>query len=736
MINWQRVRMSLTPWARTGTMLAAGVFLLGFSPLINVVHAQTGGVLCSLRGYEGEFHPTEDGYTYDIVVDGNISYVLHYDELTDITQLMSIDFSDSDHPVILDAIDVDDVRSMQIVGQTLYYSIDDQFGIERLDISDPSSLTLLDKIEVQFDVRKYEVIGDRLYYFGDEFEPRVLDISDPSNPIEIGYLPYRLTNIEDFAVVGDRAYITTTEDELRVIDVSNADSPVLVALYSHDFVGAVRIEIDQDALVLRNNYRSFEVFHLDPGGSEILLQWSGRASDLVDGFLNSSVLDVELRNGIMSVAFSNFSVMSVSLEQLDSPELIGYTGLPGEDYPSMGVTENGTILSTLGVMGIGKVRMSEMNAVNPISEGWNAYQEIDGFQYFLDRGMQIEGSILYAPVYIDDYEENEGIGIAAINIADPANPELISLYLNNREWVEDMSVRDGIAYISREGQGLEIVDFRDPAHPQQLLLYSVFPEIYNIEVDGDTLWMQLSDYEYVLLDISNIDQIMFDAFYKLITNRMYSATFADGLLYVSHNYEIEEEVFFDVLTVVDLSDPFRPVRVDRPGVGVFQTMRVHNGVLYGVGDRDQVLYTSPVSDLSQFGSFPTFGDGRSLWVHGEYAYLNVSYERLGIFDVSDPYAPQFEGMIPSIGSWFTVAYDDGVMMMVSEYQTFAVDLSEDCNPGCAADLNGDGVLDFFDVTLFLQAYLDADPSVDFDGDGSLTFYDVSRFLVAYGQGCP
>ena len=716
-------------------MLAAGVYLLGFSPLINVVHAQTGGVLCSLRGYEGEFHPTIDGYTYDIIVDGNIAFVLHYDEPTDITQLMSIDFTDPDSPVILDAVAVGDVRSMQVVGQTLYYSVDDEFGIHRCDISDPSLITELPPIDVPFDVRTYEVDGDRLYFLDANFL-RIMDISDPVNPSELVALNYPPQWIEDFTVNGDRLYMTTADDQLRVMDISVADTPVLKALYTHDFVGAVQIELDQDVLVLRNNYRSFEVFHLDPGGSEILLQWSGRASDLVDGFLNSSVLDVELRNGIMSVAFSNFSVMSVSLEQLDSPELIGYTGLPGEDYPSMGVTENGTILSTLGVMGIGKVRMSEMNAVNPISEGWNAYQEIDGFQYFFDRGMQIEGSILYAPVYIDDYEENEGVGIAAINIADPANPELISLYLSNREWVEDMSVRDGIAYISREGQGLEIVDFRDPAHPQQLLLYSVFPEIYNIEVDGDTLWMQLSDYEYVLLDISNIDQIMFDAFYTLITNRMYSATFADGLLYVSHNYEIEEEVFFDVLTVVDLSDPFRPVRVDRPGVGVFQTMRVHNGVLYGVGDRDQVLYTSPVSDLSQFGSVPTFGDGRSLWVHGEYAYLNVSYERLGVLDVSDPYAPQFEGMIPSIGSWFTVAYDDGLMMMVSEYQTFAVDLSEDCNPGCAADLNGDGVLDFFDVTLFLQAYLDADPSVDFDGDGSLTFYDVSRFLVAYGQGCP
>ncbi len=57
-------------------------------------------------------------------------------------------------------------------------------------------------------------------------------------------------------------------------------------------------------------------------------------------------------------------------------------------------------------------------------------------------------------------------------------------------------------------------------------------------------------------------------------------------------------------------------------------------------------------------------------------------------------------------------------------------------PTCAADLNGDGSLDFFDVSAFLVAYNAMDPIADFNGDGMFNFFDVSAFLVAYNAGCP
>ncbi|MHA7813784.1 MAG: GC-type dockerin domain-anchored protein [Phycisphaerales bacterium] len=55
---------------------------------------------------------------------------------------------------------------------------------------------------------------------------------------------------------------------------------------------------------------------------------------------------------------------------------------------------------------------------------------------------------------------------------------------------------------------------------------------------------------------------------------------------------------------------------------------------------------------------------------------------------------------------------------------------------CAADLNGDGMLDFFDVSTFLSAFNAQDPVADFDRNDAWDFFDVSAFLSAFNAGCP
>ncbi|MHA7812805.1 MAG: GC-type dockerin domain-anchored protein [Phycisphaerales bacterium] len=55
---------------------------------------------------------------------------------------------------------------------------------------------------------------------------------------------------------------------------------------------------------------------------------------------------------------------------------------------------------------------------------------------------------------------------------------------------------------------------------------------------------------------------------------------------------------------------------------------------------------------------------------------------------------------------------------------------------CPADLTGDGILDFFDVSAFLGAYNAQDPVADFTGDGTFDFFDVSAFLNEFNAGCP
>jgi hypothetical protein len=57
-------------------------------------------------------------------------------------------------------------------------------------------------------------------------------------------------------------------------------------------------------------------------------------------------------------------------------------------------------------------------------------------------------------------------------------------------------------------------------------------------------------------------------------------------------------------------------------------------------------------------------------------------------------------------------------------------------PECIADLTGEGMLNFLDVSAFLAAYSTMDSVADFENDGLFNFLDVSAFLAAFAAGCP
>ncbi len=55
--------------------------------------------------------------------------------------------------------------------------------------------------------------------------------------------------------------------------------------------------------------------------------------------------------------------------------------------------------------------------------------------------------------------------------------------------------------------------------------------------------------------------------------------------------------------------------------------------------------------------------------------------------------------------------------------------------GCAADFNGDSVLDFFDYLDFVDAFSNGDMTADFNSDGVVDFFDYLDLVDAFSQGC-
>jgi len=55
---------------------------------------------------------------------------------------------------------------------------------------------------------------------------------------------------------------------------------------------------------------------------------------------------------------------------------------------------------------------------------------------------------------------------------------------------------------------------------------------------------------------------------------------------------------------------------------------------------------------------------------------------------------------------------------------------------CQADLTNDGILNFFDISAFLQNFANQDASADLNDDGIWNFFDVSAYLQLFNAGCP
>jgi hypothetical protein len=63
-------------------------------------------------------------------------------------------------------------------------------------------------------------------------------------------------------------------------------------------------------------------------------------------------------------------------------------------------------------------------------------------------------------------------------------------------------------------------------------------------------------------------------------------------------------------------------------------------------------------------------------------------------------------------------------------------LKHEPSTSCFPDYTSDGMLNFLDVSAFLQAFGQMDPSADYNADKSFNFLDVSAFLADFAAGCP
>lgn len=101
-------------------------------------------------------------------------------------------------------------------------------------------------------------------------------------------------------------------------------------------------------------------------------------------------------------------------------------------------------------------------------------------------------------------------------------------------------------------------------------------------------------------------------------------------------------------------------------------------------------------------------------------------------------------LLPEVGNiddffGIKVAIDQGVMAVGARWDQdngTAAGAGYIFDGSCPADMTNDRLLDFFDISAFIDAFAEHDSRADFTDDGQFDFFDVSKFLDLFAQHCP
>jgi hypothetical protein len=333
-----------------------------------------------------------------------------------------------------------------------------------------------------------------------------------------------------------------------------------------------------------------------------------------------------------------------------------------------------------------------------------------------------------------------------IDLHDPSSPELVQSYelSSSRGWGRQ-AVSDGVYYSTASGR---LIRFRlddGTALPE----YHASDIVSRMVVQGDRVYLGFFDLDdngaggFEIVDVSdenNPVRIVSEAIEPVNAAGDVVDVDVDGTtLYITHN--------FLGLYRYDISDPASPRFLGRYTLNgaVYTSLSINGGVAYlatahggieglltlDIGDPSEVLLVGTSLDEIPVQSGQDSSLGGNL--------LALSYRDLNelrIVDVRDPQFPE-EVFVVDTRLHAPAFIDKETLVLMSSHGLRVYDLGAgfggDCRPPVVmpCDMNGDGVLNWYDTAAFVQAYFDGRAVADFNGDGQLNRFDVSMFLQCY-----
>lgn len=331
--------------------------------------------------------------------------------------------------------------------------------------------------------------------------------------------------------------------------------------------------------------------------------------------------------------------------------------------------------------------------------------EIDQFDASAEK-MELVDDVIYCILR----ESGERTKIQLVDVSDPSNMQLINDFPLHQDStlvnsaIFGFEIEDSVGYFSyltigANGSqvGISIIDFSDPMNPQYIADH-ITSEGFSIPLGG----LVVSD----------------SLLYCIGTD----ADFGTGIL------------------VYDLSDPMNFEAVGYVERSTFGDLYIHESRLYATGTSTQVFDLSSPQSPSLIADFPNIGNSTSMLFLEDEILVNTQENGIRRYDNSDPTMPQFDIAYTSFTSVSHSVLNGNTLYGASTSgvggpREIEIGFISDCDDICGADFTDDNLLDFFDVSAFVNLLIAQDPLADLNEDGVYDFFDVNRFLELFAIGC-
>ena len=517
-------------------------------------------------------------------------------------------------------------------------------GLLFINISNPKKPVLLGKHQAV--VEGFCVKGNYAYVIvegsasgnqGNVF--RIIDFSDPTNPVLTAEINRTQTGGYYINPVFSKGYVFSALLGRKVVTINFSDPYNPLEVASVNITGTSMMTTKNDFLFLYKfrigGTAAIEIINIsNPLAPEHITTYESGYYTLED--------DLAFNNSMVFIATSSQSkIVVLNISDIKNITIISEFKNPLDssmDIASIALSIEQKILYVADfINGLHCINVSNITQLKIVG-----LFDTNGLATCLD----IEGEYAYLGSRRGEFFTCYHSRLEIISIANMSKPVLIGKYDFWDEFIQDIEVVDGIAYLSMAFKGLSILNVSDPANPTLLGVYTNNPEygfFQRLWFDNEHKRCYLTHEYSGLLIIDCADP----------TNpTLYATILISEPDFILTNVVIQGDIAYlssslaGILLIADISVPFYPVALSWTYFGTWNYISdffVRGNLIY-VTTRNNLIAILDASNKNdpKFMSILNnhWAFGQEIVADGNYAYIAQYAGGLRVVDVTNPSEPK------------------------------------------------------------------------------------------------